>query len=184
MNGAIARTLPCTKNENAEPQWTYVNFARPLTITSLKIESLRLGLSVVDAVVMNPRSPFTYIDPIFMSYALPSGMQDSIIAENTSSSTQYEAKYRTGTSRALMFSSTFDPRWKLSVDGSSWQSPLELNGFENGFILPAGSHSIVLRFDPGMFDRLLGLFQYIVYGLLLVSVAILSVLAGWRNLRV
>jgi len=56
-------------------------------------------------------------------------------------------KYETPTDSRLLFRTTFDPRWNLTVDGRISSSSIA-NDFSNSWTVPRGNHRFALEFTP------------------------------------
>jgi arabinofuranan 3-O-arabinosyltransferase len=48
----------------------------------------------------------------------------------------------------LMLGEGYDARWRATVDGRSLGSPIVLDGYATGWVLPAGEHHIEVRYGP------------------------------------
>lgn len=72
---------------------------------------------------------------------------------------------------ALIIAQTWYPGWQAQVDGGAWQPVLRADGAWQAVMVPAGEHTVVLRFQPTPFFL----------GLALAALTLITVLvARWR----
>jgi hypothetical protein len=99
------------------------------TLTVRQARSENYAIRVISGAVT---SPPTTPGPVITTHESP---------------TSYELEISADVSTMLVFGESFDPRWgATSISGSLEQH--RVNGFANGYIMPAGQHSVRLSFGP------------------------------------
>ncbi len=73
--------------------------------------------------------------------------RDNIATIAASSSREISLKVRMECSGLVVLSHTFDPTWRVSIDGDQ-ATPIEVNGFLLGVWVPEGDHDVQLRYLP------------------------------------
>jgi hypothetical protein len=120
--------------------------------------------------------------------APPGGCVASDVSDATFKTVDYAPgrmtlQVTTGRPRILVVSETTHPRWAARVDGRP-VALLRANYLAKAVLVPAGSHQVELRFDPGILLPALSVFTLVGVGVLAGTAAaglagLLRVVAGW-----
>lgn len=146
--------------------WELLRFSRR-RVKAFTFTNEREKISLIAAVVLNPHGRSTFSG---VAQSRPIGDADAVTFRRLRP-TRYTGTIATEKAAELLLSARYDPRWTLELSNNTTIKPERVNGFENGFPVPAGRYTFQLHFAVGATDRLtwnLQLAAWIVIALLAI----------------
>jgi hypothetical protein len=173
VNGSVVQRRACAAGRSARPMWAgpfgLRNSKNVIALTNLGGASL-VERAILASSLLSAESSTAFR---FSKPCLPHG-GCGFVSFQRLRATLLRGVFASTSRAVLVFSDSFNPNWALSIDGARAERSFRVNGFENGFSVPAGRHAFRLEYETTVLDKALEIEGYGVWMFLMVSLLALA----------